>query len=326
MRRGALLATLLLFARSAVADGAHPAVRLEVEGCGDAPSSEIRRIVGIELRATLDADDATPAADTTHVRVTCAERLAELTVDDAITGKSLSRSIDIEAASPNSRARLIALAVAELVSASWTELETPPTVPPAGPRPSPAAVGAAREAVHAKVPRLAPRSFRVVVAGSVRAVLGETVLYGANARAAYGDAEHPIGYRLDLGIEHGTESTALGSVGIDSAGAAAALLFHAALPGVFASGHAGAGARYGYAWLAGQPANASVRGETVTGSWLGPLATAGLTLAPGRTFRADLDLEAGYALLAVTGHVTGAADAGIRGAWLGALLGVGLVP
>ena len=62
---------------------------------------------------------------------------------------SLDRTIDLKEA-PRARARLLALAIVELISASWTELETnpDPVVPPAGVRAAPEARRAALGAVR----------------------------------------------------------------------------------------------------------------------------------------------------------------------------------
>lgn len=79
----------------------------------------MRRIVGIELAVELSEVES---AGTTRVRVTCARDATFVEVDDPVTGKSSSRRVDLESTARVARSRLLALAIAELVSASWAEL------------------------------------------------------------------------------------------------------------------------------------------------------------------------------------------------------------
>src|SRR4029079_18035478 len=85
---------------------------------------EAQRLAASELRATLV--DPAPDGTVTEVKATCRGALAALEVIDPTTGKSLERTVARTAAAPNGRARLLALAVAELVVASWSELQTNP--------------------------------------------------------------------------------------------------------------------------------------------------------------------------------------------------------
>ena len=56
----------------------------------------------------------------------CHDHDAELRVQDPLSRKIVTRHINVGAAAPNARARLIAIATSELVLASWSELETNP--------------------------------------------------------------------------------------------------------------------------------------------------------------------------------------------------------
>ncbi len=328
---GRIAGLVLLLGRPALAQSGagagRPLVRLAVEGCGAERGEEIRRIVRVELHANLVEDDA-PRENTTRVRVLCADGRAELAVDDPVTGKSLARAVDIDAAAPNSRARLVALAVAELVSASWTEIDTNPrpALRPAGPPPSPEAVIAARD--EARTHMLGPpeRSFRLLGIIGARAILGEAWLLGAGLRAAYGGGPHILGYHLDVSLEHGTEPVALGDVAIDTASIAASLLVHRELSQAL-NGHLGVGARAGYAWLSARASDPkAVLAGAVTGSWAGPLVSMGLVLRLPRALRAEVTAEGGYALLPLAGHVYGASDVGVQGGWLGGAIGFGVAP
>ncbi|MGF1467350.1 MAG: hypothetical protein ACFCGT_14585 [Sandaracinaceae bacterium] len=135
MGGGLALACLGLGAPSA---GAQPRrrlpLRLALEACLDVVPGEVRRIVAVELRGAL-ADPALPDRETTRAEVRCEGSSVALRVDDPITGKELSRTLELAGTDPRARPRLLALAVVELVAASWTELASNPTpvVPPARP-------------------------------------------------------------------------------------------------------------------------------------------------------------------------------------------------
>lgn len=99
----------------------------------------MRRIVGIELAVEpVDVD----TLGTTRVRASCTRDATLLEVDDGVTGKLTSRRIDLEGTARVARSRLLALAIAELVSASWAELrlrppsDAPPVFTPVAPSPS----------------------------------------------------------------------------------------------------------------------------------------------------------------------------------------------
>ncbi|MEM9190843.1 MAG: hypothetical protein AAGF12_16785 [Myxococcota bacterium] len=99
-------------------------LRLELTTCRSVPAPEVRRIVAIELRGRLATPD-TPAARTTRAAVSCDDDV-QITVDDPITGKRLLRSIALSESDGEVRARILALAIVELVSASWAELVANP--------------------------------------------------------------------------------------------------------------------------------------------------------------------------------------------------------
>ena len=132
---------------SAVAREEKPRVSIAVVECDPALAREAQRIAAIELRAALV--EATTDLVTTHVTATCAAESANLRVLDPTTGKSVERSVALAQAAPTARARLLALAIAELVAASWSELESnpQPKAPPVAPLAPEAARAAARGAI-----------------------------------------------------------------------------------------------------------------------------------------------------------------------------------
>ena len=115
----------------------------------------------------------------TQVTATCRGTVAALEVMDPTTGKSLARTVALTEAAPSGRGRLLALAVAELVVASWSELESNPQ--PRAPSATPLAPYAAREAARAAV---ADRSLELAAAFDVHLLASGDLLFGGGARAA----------------------------------------------------------------------------------------------------------------------------------------------
>ena len=93
-------------------------VAIRVVGCEPELSREAQRILAIELRATLV--DAAAGGTVTRATVACDHDVANISVSDPTAGKSVERAVAFADAPVQARARLLALAVAELVVASWT--------------------------------------------------------------------------------------------------------------------------------------------------------------------------------------------------------------
>ena len=273
---------------------------------------------GSELAAGALAREQSAAASFAHAD------LVELRVDDAVTGKSLWRSIELQKADPGVRARLLSLALSELIFASWAELLVTPE--PAVPAATPAASAAARQATSVQVERKLPRAvppLGVQLSGLGAAfVLWDepSVCFGGGARAT-GDHRYHLGWDLDVLLQHGATATVLGTVNRDLVSARAALLFHQRVPYLTLRG--GLGARFGAAKLAGEPADAKTTlGAAVWGPWGGPLLTLGLSAAAARV-RLDLSIEAGYVVSPVAARVGGVRAVALDGTWFGIQLGLG---
>jgi hypothetical protein len=96
-----------------------------------------RRLLSIELGTSIDYQPSAPREPgRTWVHVACSQAGIVLNLEDGVTGKSMARILDASEIEPADSTRLLALAVAEFVVASWVELR-------AVPRPSLPAVGAA---------------------------------------------------------------------------------------------------------------------------------------------------------------------------------------
>ncbi|HEY8090105.1 MAG TPA: hypothetical protein VIF09_19725, partial [Polyangiaceae bacterium] len=276
-------------ARAQPSDPPRPRIELAIEpSCGGLSPAEVRRIASIELRS--EAVDA-PVHDegTTRAELSCEGELARIRVLDPLTGKTLARNIALGSVAATARSRLLALAVAELVAASWIELETNPTpaAVPVAPVVRTEDRAAAREVVREKVvtpppatapspPRLeGPPAWRLTGELGLRWLAVDTdPLVGLGARLVM-DPLRTVGLELDLLGEHSATSSSLGAVALDSLSVGAVVrLRHELGPFTF---HGGPGARLGFVRISGAPGSAATAvGNTVDGAWGAPLAALGL--------------------------------------------------
>ena len=308
-----------------------PPIHLEVEPCGDAVSSpEVARIAALELRAE-SVETVNRPASTTSVRVQCVGPRALIFVLDPLTGKSLARAIDLDAVAAPSRSRLLALAVAELVAASWIELDTnhSPVAMAPPPASEPASADAARASAVDAARRVALASRKGVglswhALGFVAGMwfpLDPAPLAGVGVRVGV-DPYASIGIDVDAMALHGSSSFALGSVSSDLACAGAAIRLTHGIGRVVL--HGGPGIRVGYALLRGAPFSpALASGHTVEGGWAAPTLAIGASYFPGRQFLLDGSFEAGDAVIPVRGSIQGFGDVGVHGLLLGMHVGAG---
>jgi hypothetical protein len=314
-------AALLLAVLGQSSPDSRPRVHLELDPCVPAPVEDVRRMLQIELHAALD-EEPEPSAHATRVRVVCRGTLAQLHVVDPITGKALDRLIDVLSLAPKAVARLLALAITELVAASWSEVETNPTpaVPPAGPALPPEARRAVREAVEER------EAARMVRTWNLNAAVGAR---GGSAGPVYGgcvgvrfNAADWGGLALDATGHYGVSGSPLGliSQGNLSLGLSAYAQYTAARYAL----RAGVGARAGPVWLVGQPYSVdSAAGSTLFGLWGGPMITASLSVPVHPAVSLEASAEAGYVVRPVTALVNGSPAASVEGAWGAVNLGVG---
>ncbi len=321
--RCALVLGSVLWCSSARADS-HPRVQLEIDGCVDASHDEIRRVVSVELGALLSgAGEAT--TDRTRASVGCDGAVVVLRVDDPITGKSLSRTVDIGSAIPRARARLVALAIVELISASWTELgvNAQPQDLPSDPRPTLEPRPAVLESLQPQTDRLVVSPYRVSLLGGGLKFFAKTdLLVGAVLRVAH-DRSAPIGWMVDAQAHRGSESTSLGQVFTDVIGVGLVAVVHHAW--ARSSTHVGGGVRGGAVRLSGVPtAMMGVQGSRFWAPWIGPLVLGNVELAVTHRFTVDVTLEGGYVVSPVGGLVSDRREVAVDGAWLEVHVGVGV--
>lgn len=360
-------------AEPAAAGSPLPALSLRVSPCLSTAldEDEVRRLLSIELGSRLLAADwalmppghaADPARAVTAV-VDCTDGLpylADLRIEDGMTGKTLQRSVDLSALAQPVYARLIALSLAELLYANWTEILMAPAPPAAGSAPagdaqsaSAVAPPAAAESVPAGAAVANPKAVVSVTPAGVSSGGGTTgaqpyrgagvyglaagglwvgfggepaLVHGGGGLRLGGDHAYHIGWDVDAQVQHAQARVALGDLTSNLLSLRAALQVHAAVP--YALLRVGAGLRAGAAQLSGMPSDPTrVSGDSLWAPWGGPVLSLSAAMTPPQParLRVDLALEVGYVLWSVTARVDGQRPLSVAGPWVGLSLGVGAV-
>lgn len=271
-------------------------------------SDKVRRLSEIELQRG-------PSDVRVLARLECKGTRFQVIVEDPLTNKTLLRALQVKDLTTNAPERFAALALVELVEASWSELLLPPTA-------SNAPTVAAPEAKRAAVESLGRPRVRLGAHGSARVFTGTGLVMGGGGVHARVTLLGPFGIAVDLGAEHGETKTSAGLVVADSLSAAGFVVAHLQLGRVLLGG--GPGFRGGGARLVGTPVDATlVEGRTLSAVLAGPALLGEAALGLGRV---DLSftVEGGWALWNLQGRVDGQALTALANLWLTATLGVGV--
>lgn len=246
----------------------------------------------------------------TKVTAVCRSTLAALAVADPTTGKSLERTVALTEAAPTGRARLLALAVAELVAASWSELQTNPQ--PRAPAATPLAPYAVRESARAAV---ADRSLEVAAAFDVHRLSGGDFLFGGGVRAAVWLSPMLLA-RFDVLADYGELERGTGSVAVIMPSASAALGL-SPWGGTFLRPALSLGLRGGYVRMNGIADGQTATGARQQGAWLGPELALQVSAWPRARVHPIVGIATGVHLLGVRGTVDGGRDVQAVGFWSG---------
>jgi hypothetical protein len=250
-----------------------------------------------------------------------------------VTSKLVGRTVSLGSTAASSRARLIALAVAELVLASWEEVDSDPEpkVPPVAPA-APEVRASVRSVVQAVratattakgggragawtsdagVTRVA-----LDVAADARAFTGGASVLGGAVRSTVRLASI-FALRFELGADFGDVPRSSGHVSVltQQGGVALGLASDTFL--------LWAGARGGFARLEGQPIEHAV-GHVESGGWAGPEAGVDVTVWPHALVHGIVGVSAGGALVGVRGDVQGEPAVAVLGGWAALTLGFGI--
>jgi len=345
-RRAALTAAISIACTAGLANAnanaaPSPEISLDIERCPALPHDEVLRLAALELDARIvPSSPSSPSeARVTQIRIACDGPAVQTTVVDPITGKQLTRTMDLPAQGSSAvAARAVALGAAELVITSWMELTMSPRAEraPEQPPSSPSASEDLRRAAQDRALRRAGRqggAARVLVLGQAAGPFtGVGLGWGAGLRLGWtfarrwidrGETSGRPGIALEL-----TETRADADAG-PAAGSVRASTWSAALRATFTlrrgrtSLDLGAGGRFGLARLSGTPADATrTRGGTLAGTWAGPIAYAGIGIHAVPVL-IEAGVEAGQVLRSVDGLVDGGTPVSIAGRWLAGTLAVG---
>jgi hypothetical protein len=310
-RRAALAAALLLSSSAAArAVEQTPPLALALTGCERYDEARLRELVSIEM-GTIAARGAAPAGATADVRVACAGDGATIALAPGAGVRATQSQLDLSAAEPATRERLLALAITEVVAQGWA---APPA--PAPVAPPPAAV------VAQPAPAVEPASFGVFAGTSARLMASPaTWLAGVDVGVARAVSRWAA-VVLDARGEAGEGDTAIARVGWRQLTVTGALAL-----GVTRSrwaAHLAPGWSVGWAWLTGRP-EAPAAGAGVSGAWSGPSLTLRARRDVGQRAFVALELASGYVTRRLVGLVNDERPIfEVRGAWALAGLAVGL--
>jgi hypothetical protein len=284
-----------------------------VVGCDDALAQEAQRIAAIELRAALVAPTPGEGA-ATQITASCHAALADLRVVDTLTGKALERPVALGQAAPSARARLLALAIAELVAASWSDRESNPQ--PKAPPPTPRAPVTEPEP---KSRAVAPWQLELVVLADMHLLASRDLIPGGGGRA-----EIWVGpaffWRFDALAHYAELSRGTGAIALTMASVSSA--FGASFGAGSLRPGVSLGARVGYVWMSGAAASAATRASDEQGVWLGPELAVELAAWPHARIHPVLSLSAGAHIFGVKGTVNEGRDVKATALWSALSLGI----
>jgi hypothetical protein len=242
--------------------------------------------------------------------------LAILRVIDPTTGKSLERSVALSQAAPTARARLLALAMAELVAASWSELEDNPE-PKTAPA-IPLAPVAAREAARGVV---APRPIELAALADAHLLSSRDLVPGGGARIAiWISPTFFIGFDVLAHYAQLSRPTGKVALTMPSVSSALGLSFGSA----WLQPRLSLGARVGYAWMSGVSASGATTGGREQGVWAGPELLVELSALSRARIHPLLSLSVGADVLGVSGTVNSARDVSVTGVWSSLSIGAAM--
>jgi hypothetical protein len=253
-----------------------------------------------------------------------------VTIEDRATSKRVERRVLVGDTAEPARPRALALAVAELLRATWLELAMPAAPPPQAPVPEPVRAAAFRRSAASRPlppaggplppPLARDREVSVVVAG--REFPGANAAFvGGHAAGASPFLSPALSLRIDLGALFGTARDPLGDVNLGMATVGAALLLSS--PGEATVAVAvGPRLEIGVGWASGNPL------AQVTSSYAGSGFVSAASLLGTSSFRLTdrwrlaVELEAGASIVPIEALADARRVSGTQGGMLGLAIGV----
>jgi hypothetical protein len=298
----------------AVSTAAAAPLRLGVDVIDCDAAEDIRSIVGVELDAKVLLSMELPE-HTTRVVAQCDGDAAALEVTDPLTSKVLTRVVSLADVDLRARTRVIAIAIAELVSASWFELQHGPAPrqhvePPETSRERKAALTAVRKRENLWSLRLGAGALTMFTLEK-----NQDSKYGGSLQLMARSPAEWFALHFDLTAVHGAGDRELGTV------RTSALLFGTTafagflLIDTFRIEFAG-GVRAGGARIAGEARDATTtRDSDISGAVIGLTTGFSVGIELGEWGEVRYQHEAGLALNSVAGDINGERIAEVGPAW-----------
>ena len=278
-----------------------------------------------ELEATLT--DERPGDPVTTATAECADARVHLHIDDPVTGKSTTRTVDLEGQPRSLRSRLLGLAISEAVLASWIELQlthqapSEPDTVPAETRQEAAHIAGRHLQVNPQMPRSEPPD---IAAGPLmRWFSGGLLTVGASASARrWFDDQPVVGVGLEIDGSYGEHSVPeVARASAATLSLAPCLLMRSGFDRVVLT--AGVGWRIGVARLSAEPVGVRRAGRTAWRGWTGPLVTVDLSVPLWRSLVLRATVESGYAVIPAHGRMDSVTVVALEGSWVGGLVSLG---
>jgi hypothetical protein len=329
---------LLMVVPARAQDGIGPeAVSTRVDPCVPIDVDRFKHLLSIELGTAMDPSAAAKAPHhVAMVSLTCVAEGVQLLLEDAVTRKSVTRVIDLERVMPQSRTRLMAVTVSELVLASWLELQlfVPETLEPAGPAPPEEVQRSAARRVEHSLPshdeawQLNAGLELMVFASAPRMVPGVGLrVLGPLSSALAMSASADLGWGTLPG-SFGQQGRDAALLRLTTASLQLCLLYVGRVSHLDLS--IGGGARMGIAHLVGTSrGDTSLEPNSSFAPWGGPQLLLGIAYRAGPHLRLVANLEAGVLTLRIRAQTpsgstsTPSKVADLDGVWSIASLGVG---
>ena len=287
-------------------------VRIESSTCRHALVDDVQHLARVELNGA----GLPEGTDAPRVVLSCSGRTVLLRA--VLGNEGDSRQLDLDTTDDGLRARVIALASAELVRDTAGRAA----------RPQPAAAeGAPAPSRPSSAPHAAPPVAHPVSSNRL-AAFGKLSNFGSSFEPLYGGG---IEFSRDLGrfafglgpeLLASQRATALGSVDLLAADLSlrVALRFRSrSAPGEVGLGHA-----LGLARIEGKAASPNADSGRVSGTWASPFVFAQFEPRLWEPLFLLVSVQFGVVTVPVRGQVARAADVGFAGVWGGLSLGCGL--
>jgi hypothetical protein len=203
--------------------------------------------------------------------------------------------------------------MAELVVASWSELEDNPE--PKAPPAVPLAPIAAREAARGVV---TPLPIELAAVADAHLLASRDLILGGGARTEIWVSPRFF-LRFDALIHYAELTRATGMIALTMPSVSSAL--GASFGNAWLQPRLSVGARAGYAWMSGVAGSAATTGDREQGVWAGPELAVELSAWPRAHVHPILSFSVGAHIFGVRGTVNGGRDIMATGVWSGLSVG-----